>query len=476
MPAASDVKYYQSEVWTYTAANGGRIGLVQILDNVSESYHSTPSYSEMEVGVAARWRKPFVWNRNASNNPCRNVKRFFWMPSPGEDHFLMADAGQTEIQADIDKDDMLLVGAGQLQTALSGGETSVVLTMESTDASFKPGGFLHLADYFMTAQTIDSAADIGDSVQWNATTSQWEKIALDTSFAYPKGRYVDDGVVLTIATGDNDCFLQVKDTLIEDEDIGTGDGSDTSPTLSTLSSVTNGLMTDTDHRPVITATCGGVARTVNVDNDGVCSGYCSAGEIDLSDGSWPTDITWNTAPDNGTDITVTYYRKPWSYSGSVATVELDEQVPYAFSTADTYASGVLDRDYIRPEVSGWVENVAGDGTYDESTYPLELNNLGTVKDNWTITIGAAGAISCSGTLTGALAAGNISSDYAPVNPATSQPYFTLRAAGFAGTWASGDTIEHETDPAQWPVWIMHHIPAGVAATSENHVQDALRWE
>ncbi len=473
MPSAADIKWFHAENSSYTSSGGGRMGTQEILRNVLDGIHTSPSYADMVSGIT-RYRKIFVHNQNSSDLPCREARRFPIMPTPAaDDSQLMAYAGWRDTIADIDADDLLLVGAGTLQTALSGGETSVALTMENVLAMFEPGGYLRLCDYFLTAQTIASGVDVADSVELIAGT--WQKVAIQDSYADPYGRYVGDNIVMTIESGMNDAFLQVKDTLVTDEDIGNGDGADTSPALTTLSDVTNGLMTAEGYRPVITATCGGSERTVNVAADGTCSGYCSAGTLNMTTGVWTVDITWTTAPDNSTDIEATYYRKPYAYSGNVATVELDEQVPYAFATADTYGAGCLKKDYIRAETESWVETVAGDGTYDETSYPLDLENVGPVDDDWTITIGAAGAIACSGTLTGALSAGNISGDYAPNNPLTSTPYFTLDKDGFADTWASGDTITFTTRPSQWAIWLRNDIGAGIAAQDENHYQDGLRF-
>lgn len=473
MPSAADIHWFHAENSSYTSSGGGRIGTQEIRRNVLDGIHTSPSYADMIAGVI-RYRKIFVHNQNSSDIPCREARRFQIMPTPAaDDSQLMAYAEWRDTIADIDADDLLLVGAGTLETALVGGETSVALTMENVLAMFKPGGYLRLSDYFLKSQTIASGVDVADSVE--LITGTWVKVAIQDSYADPYGRYMGDNIVMTIETGMNDTFLKVKDTVITDEDIGDGDGADTSPALTTLSDVTNGLMTAEDYRPVITATCGGTLRTVNVAADGICSGYCSAGELDMDDGTWTTDITWTTAPDNATSPLATYYRKPYAYSGSVATIELDEQVPYAFDTADTYGAGCLMKDYIRAETEDWVETVAGDGTYDETGYPLGLGNVGPVDDDWTITIGAAGAIACSGSFTGSLPAGNISSDYEPNNPLTNTPYFSLLSAGFADTWASGDTIEFTTLPSQWAIWLRNDIEAGIAATDENHYQDGLRF-
>jgi len=76
--------------------------------------------------------------------------------------------------------------------------------------------------------------------------------------------------------------------------------------------------------PVVTATCGATARTADIDCEGGCTGYCSAGNLNMANGTWTTPIIWTTAPDNATNITIVYYEIAWSWSGNIATVELTE--------------------------------------------------------------------------------------------------------------------------------------------------------
>lgn len=111
-----------------------------------------------------------------------------------------------------------------------------------------------------------------------------------------------------------------------DEIIGTGDGSCLSLTLSDLAHGKNGVCSETLFLPTIYAICGGRKRGVIVDADGNCRGCCRAGQLDLSNGTWTTDITWIAAPDTGTDITITYYERFYSYSG-IALIMPDKNTP-----------------------------------------------------------------------------------------------------------------------------------------------------
>jgi len=476
MPGVADSKLYNAAVKTYAANNGGRRGNTEIIDNTEGAIFGLPTRVDMDAGVSDRYSYIFQKNENAANDPMRNLMIFQDMNSNADDRYLYAKADWRETQADIVEADTLWCGCGKLNAALSGAETSVDLVMESTEPSFYNGGTLHLADYFYLSQTIATDVTVGDSVTWNSGTSTWDKIALDKSIAHPKGRYMGDDIVMSAQAGVNtECFLTIAENLYEDEDIGNGDGSDTSPALTTLAHNTNGIVKNNpDHRPVITATCGGTTRTVNVAADGTCSGYCSAGTLNMETGVWTVDITWTTAPDNATDITVTYRERPYTYSGNVVTVELDQQVPNAYATANTWGAGCLEKDDTIPVVENWTETSAS-GTYDESANPLVLTNLGTVDDDITITMTGATTFSASGTYLGSLGTGTIGSDFSPLNPDTGVAVFTLSSAGWGGTWTTNETIEFTLRPSEFKTKMKQDIPAGITQTADNHIGYSVFW-
>lgn len=119
---------------------------------------------------------------------------------------------------------------------------------------------------------------------------------------------------------------------------------------------------------------------------------------------------------------------------------------------------------------------AGDGGYDEVNYPPALNSLGAVEDTFIMTFTSPTNFSVAGLYAGALASGVIGADYAPLNSASGKPFFTLKAAGWVGAWAAGDTFTLTTHPAARPVWLRQVVPAGAAAISANTWELALLGE
>jgi len=466
--AISDVKFRKPVTITDTGVNGGRKSSVQRLTNVRHSLFPRVTKAERTAGVT-RYRKDFWCNENALDEIAYDVLLYIEFPSNGGDRFYIGRGTQSDIQSEMLLDPPIWGGCGKLNSSLVGGEGSVDLLMEADDFEFRNGGILHLSDKFKTGQTVDSDVQIGDSVTYSGGT--WSKIASTTDIIYPNGVYVGSNVVMTNETGvSNEEFLTIAENLTTDEDIGNGNGSSTSPALTDLANVTNGLVGKAGFQPVITATCGGTQRTVTIDENGDCSGYCSAGQINMDTGVWITDITWTTAPDNATDILATYYDKPYSYSGNVATVELESGVTVAnaYSSTNTYGADCVenDDDEVKPLVSNWNENSVS-GTYDETSYPLALNNDGAEEDQWTITFTSATAFTVSGLYAGSVGTGSISADFIPINPNTGQPFFTLLSAGWGGTWANGETLQFRTHPAALPVWWKEIVPAATAAENNN---------
>ncbi|TAN49036.1 MAG: hypothetical protein EPN21_13200 [Methylococcaceae bacterium] len=118
---------------------------------------------------------------------------------------------------------------------------------------------------------------------------------------------------------------------------------------------------------------------------------------------------------------------------------------------------------LAPSVSNWVETSAA-GTYNEASYPLTLNNLATIEQDWTLTFTGPTTISLSGHSLGTLyTGGSINNTQAPTNPDYAIPYFSLNPAGFGGTWQAGDTITWTTRAAALPFWIKIIVPPNMAA-------------
>lgn len=485
---STDIKFRKSVVQTDTDANGGRKGTTEVVSGARHALFPRVTKTQRENGLV-RSRKEFYCNENTDDETAYGVLIYMMRPSNAGDRFYMAEGTQRDTQADYARRDDIdtyadtrwdrtWTGAGQLETALSGGEEQVSLTMENSDFQFENGGYLYLSNNTMTGQTIDADAKIGDSVYFSG--GSWSKVTHTDNITYPYGWMVDTDEVLTKQTSTNEEFLQIATKLTEDEAIGTGDGASATITLSDLANGTNGICrvagidsTESDHPVVVTAppTGGGDDMKARFDPDGsldVANSDASAGELDMTDGTWTTDITWDTAPASGSDnITITYAENAFFYSGNVATIELAEQVANAYSAdGTTYGAGCIYADEVECSYDSWTES-SSSGTYDESSNPPVLYNDGTVEDDWTLTFSDSANFSVSGAYYGSIGSGSTGTDFEPVNSDTGQPYMKIESAGWGGTWAAGETITFTTHPSAVPILLDEEVPAGTTQEPNN---------
>lgn len=156
-----------------------------------------------------------------------------------------------------------------------------------------------------------------------------------------------------------------------------------------------------------------------------------------------------------------------SWAGNVATITLDGTTLAAgYLASNTRVASLYEHGDVAATVGNWVETSAS-GTYDESGNPVEVDHIGGVSQEWTLTFTGATTFSVVGDVVGSVGSGSTGSDFSPNNPDHSKPYFTLRSAGWGGTWANGETITFRTDPAAIPIWLRRQIPPGSTGLTSN---------
>lgn len=116
------------------------------------------------------------------------------------------------------------------------------------------------------------------------------------------------------------------------------------------------------------------------------------------------------------------------------------------------------------------------GTYNDALNPIELTNTGTLTERWALQFTNSTAYNVIGENVGVIATGNTSTDLAPVNPATGQPYFTLRAAGWGLGWATGNVLRFNTVGSLYPVWIARTILQGPETVPDDNFTLLIRGD
>jgi len=161
-----------------------------------------------------------------------------------------------------------------------------------------------------------------------------------------------------------------------------------------------------------------------------------------------------------------------SVSGNDVTISLTGTLSNAYNTDDnlygTRVMSVLEPSDIEGSVTGVSETTAGDGTYNNSSYPILIDNIGSIEQTVTITFDSATTFTAASNVAGvSLTGGNTTTDYTPSNDDVSKPYFSLELDGWTGTWASGDTLVFTTHPASTGIWQKRVVPANADSISGN---------
>lgn len=116
------------------------------------------------------------------------------------------------------------------------------------------------------------------------------------------------------------------------------------------------------------------------------------------------------------------------------------------------------------------------GTYNDSSYPVILDNIGTYADDVTLTFTSATNFTATSANGYTYGSGNITTDFAPINADNTKPYFTLEALGFGGTFVSGDTITFTVVPAYVAQWFKRVVPTATGSLAGNYVRSAAIGE
>jgi hypothetical protein len=212
---------------------------------------------------------------------------------------------------------------------------------------------------------------------------------------------------------------------------------------------------------------GGSTVVVTVEDAALTGIYQNGDTIRISDKTTATSLTGNEefhvingAPSvSGLDVTLTL-------TGTLANAYT--------AAAGTRVSSVYMPADVACSISNWAETLGG--TYNEGTYPVLPDNIGTVEQTWTVTFSSATAFSVSGDTVGSVGSGSTVADFAPTNASFSKPYFTLRAAGWGGTQVSGNTLVFQTHPAAVPLWVDRYTPAGTSEISSSIISLVLYCE
>lgn len=104
--------------------------------------------------------------------------------------------------------------------------------------------------------------------------------------------------------------------------------------------------------------------------------------------------------------------------------------------------------------------------YQEASFPIAVTNRGAMTERWALIFKTNTTFDCFGETLGLVGSGTINADFAPVNPATASPYFTLLATGWGAGWAGGNVLRFNTQGGAAAVWAARCVLPSAPGTTD----------
>ena len=127
----------------------------------------------------------------------------------------------------------------------------------------------------------------------------------------------------------------------------------------------------------------------------------------------------------------------------------------------------------------WSDVLLGDepaATYNDLAYPIAVSNRAAMTGRYRIQFTSSTAFSCYLEDVGQIGTGVISVDFAPTNPLTTLPYFTIDANGWGGGWASGNVLRFNVQGASYPLWLSRCTLPGPVTDPSDSAKIELRGD
>lgn len=105
-----------------------------------------------------------------------------------------------------------------------------------------------------------------------------------------------------------------------------------------------------------------------------------------------------------------------------------------------------------------------------------MTNKGAIQERWALVFTDTTTFRCVGEYSGQIATGSINSDFAPINPVTGSPYFTVKKEGWGSGWVSGNVVRLNTIAANYPIWVIRTVKQSDPTVLSDQFQIMLRGD
>ncbi|PJX25072.1 hypothetical protein CAP50_05840 [Psychrobacter sp. L7] len=291
-----------------------------------------------------------------------------------------------------------------------------------------------------------------DSIRYNAIAYSYlpldkELIGLDPV------RLPSDGRVPFVRKGDSIAITELK--TMELPTNAPNDSFDLGfERLSDVSVVdTNGLKVDSDY--------------LNVDLD--------AGTLQLND---MFDMSFYTAP-----LTAKYRIMDIALvieTDISGRVTLSTPITHDYSTSAVFSSMLLAGDmqaraynvFGQKSWGGvWSDSLIGNATTSQlqiTNNPIVVTNRDAIEERWALVFTSSTTFRIIGETVGEIGSGDVNALTTPINPMTSQPYFTIPIAAWGLGWSANNVVRFNTAAAKYPIWIGNAIQQHQGSSKDNY--------
>ena len=127
----------------------------------------------------------------------------------------------------------------------------------------------------------------------------------------------------------------------------------------------------------------------------------------------------------------------------------------------------------------WANEATGSSisaNYNDALYPIAVTNKGAIQERWALIFTDNINYRCVGEYSGQIGTGSVNADFAPINPVTGLPYFTVKKEGWGAGWANGNVLRFNTVAANFPVWVIRTVKQSEPTVMSDQFQIMLRGD
>ena len=113
-------------------------------------------------------------------------------------------------------------------------------------------------------------------------------------------------------------------------------------------------------------------------------------------------------------------------------------------------------------------------SYNDTLYPVVVTNDGCITEQMAIVFTSSTSFKLIGSNIGQIAVGDVNTDFAPINPVSGKPYFTLNKLGWGSGWSTNNVLRFDTYGAVYQLNVIRTILQGDSTNTQESDQFSLQ--